>query len=305
MPARPVSDNHHQPMTEQNTSYDAWMTNWLEEQQGLWQAWLGPTGDGEQPAAAAVDGFSAWLGGGDPLAGEIGERLVGQGRQFLQLAEALGTALTEQLEAGADAPDWQRIFTATVEQVRTMLDASDDGQVPGGALVGLLDEWRKIAARYELPSGDGAAASGAVPSQLGDYLAALHGYSTELIEVQRDALDRLQRELDQQFSAGGSITSLRELYNLWVDASEAAYAEHAVTERFVTRQSELAYAEHAVTERFVTRQSELAHALCRLHAAGHEMTGGAVEAADSAAAALRRELERLRDDLTAGPADDG
>jgi len=244
-------DTHPQRMTDDTPSYDAWARQWLEGQQQAWQAWLG--GAAAAPAVDPAHALGAWLGGEQAaLGGALGARLVAQGQQFLQLAEALGEGLTAQVQAG-EPPDWQALFDTTVARVRAALAPDADGPAhPAGALGGLFEEWQKVAARSGLPPLPGVPPE-ATPV-LTAYAAALQAYGACLAQVQHDALDRLQRELTDQHAAGGSITSLRALYDLWVDASEAAYAERATTPAFVAA------------------QADLAHALCRLHRAG--LAGG-------------------------------
>jgi len=227
-------------MSDPTPSFDDWTRQWLAGQQQAWSAWLG--GDAAaHPASDPAAALAGWFDAGTP-GGEVAERLLAQGQQFLQLAEALGETLSAR--AGEDAPtDWQAVFDATLARVRATLEPNGDGAFhPAGALGGLLGEWQKLATDLGA-SLDGHDATAA-------YLAALNAYAARLADIQRDALDRLKRELDEQHASGASITSLRALYDLWVDASEAAYAEQAPSRAFAAA------------------QAELAHALCRLHAAG-------------------------------------
>ena len=222
-------------MDDPTSSYDDWARDWLECQQQAWQAWLG--GDAAAPDADPTAALSAWLGEeGAALGGEVGARLVAQGQQFLQLAESLGESLTNQARDGTET-DWQAVFDDTFARVRASLVPDDAGEAhPVGALGGLLQEWQKMAARMGLPATPAAGPAATT------YVTALHAYGTQLADIQRDALERLQLELNDQHAAGGAISSLRALYDLWVDASEAAYAEQATTPAFVKAQSELAHA---------------------------------------------------------------
>ena len=84
-------------------AYDDLARRWLETQQQAWQAWLG----GVAMAPPPIDPAAALAGGFDPATpgGEVAERLLGQGRQFLQLAEALGESLATAARDGTP-PDW-------------------------------------------------------------------------------------------------------------------------------------------------------------------------------------------------------
>ena len=226
-------------------AYDDLARRWLDGQQRAWQAWLG--GDpSAHPAADHVAALAGGLDAGATLGHDVAARLLTQGQQFLKLAEALGELLAEQ--AGRDEPpDWQALFDTMIARATAALAPGDDGSAhPAGALAGLLDAWRDAAAACGLPAPDDATAAASAAG----YAAALQAYAGALAEIQRDALERLRRELNDQHAAGGTITSLRALYDLWVDASEAAYLERAATPGFAAL------------------QAELAHALCRLHAAG-------------------------------------
>lgn len=254
-------------MTDPTPSYDDWARTWLESQQQAWQAWLG--GDTvTAPDADPTAALGAWLGEeGSALGAEVGTRLVAQGQQFLQLAESLGESLAAQAKGGTET-DWQAVFDDTFERVRAALVPDDAGEAhPVGALGGLLQEWQKMAARIGLPATPSMAADAGPAATT--YNTALHAYGTQLADIQRDALERLQQELNDQRAAGGAITSLRALYDLWVDASEAAYAEQATTPAFVSA------------------QSGLVHAFCRLQQATLDATGSLKTAWQPAAETAR------------------
>ncbi|HRF42709.1 MAG TPA: poly(R)-hydroxyalkanoic acid synthase subunit PhaE [Candidatus Competibacteraceae bacterium] len=51
-----------------------------------------------------------------------------------------------------------------------------------------------------------------------EYLSLLEGAA-------RDALDRMEQRLNELANTGKTITSLRELYNLWVDCNEETYGQ--------------------------------------------------------------------------------
>ncbi len=248
-------------MTDQANSYDDWARTWLQSQHQAWQEWLGGNA-AEAPGADPTAALTAWLGEeGSALGAEVGARLVAQGQQFLQLAESLGESLAEQAQGGTET-DWQAVFDDTFARVRAALVPDEVGEShPVGALGGLLQEWQKMAARIGLPATPAADAGPAATT----YVTALHAYGAQLADIQRDALERLQQELNDQHAAGAAVTSLRALYDLWVDASEAAYAEQATTPAFVSA------------------QSGLAHAFCRLQQVTLDATGSLTTAGQPAA----------------------
>lgn len=65
-----------------------------------------------------------------------------------------------------------------------------------------------------------------------DYQKATQEYLNAHAKLGADALDRLYRKIIAVTEKGEQITSLRQLYDLWVDASEEAYGSFAMSPAF-------------------------------------------------------------------------
>lgn len=65
-----------------------------------------------------------------------------------------------------------------------------------------------------------------------DYQKATQEYLHAHAKLGADALDRLYRKIIVVTEKGGQITSLRQLYDLWVDASEEVYGSFAMSPEF-------------------------------------------------------------------------
>lgn len=72
-----------------------------------------------------------------------------------------------------------------------------------------------------------------------DYRERCTQYHNVFRRLGCDALDRLERRILQLAREGGRITSLRELYNLWIDCNEEAFSEYAASEEYAMLYGEL------------------------------------------------------------------
>lgn len=231
-------------MTEEH-AFPLWTDVWVEAQRTYWDTWfvsaqqiLQDTSPKERQKTGNpwVDALGAWW-------------------------EAVAPAV--RLPA-------REFFGALAEHRKIFLRAQSDGRrAMGGALAfwGLpLDTWRRTASSASVLPGDfleslraegGEAADrfrermdrflstpslgytrewqeqGQELARLGlDYQRALQDYNYLAIKLALDILARLYRKLMAPAAQGQAITSLRELYDLWVDCSEELYMELVHTEQY-------------------------------------------------------------------------
>lgn len=145
-------------------------------------------------------------------------------------------------------------------------------------------------------------------------------YQALLQRAGAQGLQRLQDKLAQHAEPGRQIDSLKGLYDLWVDASEEAYAEIVLTDEFRTAYGEMVNAQmqvrrlqHKYTEALclqlgIPTRSEVSSLGQRLQAVRRELRAGSGKSTAPLAEvnALRRELDALKRQLqvraTAKPA---
>lgn len=65
-----------------------------------------------------------------------------------------------------------------------------------------------------------------------DYQKAMQEYLSAHGRLSMDTLERLYKKVLAMSETGGAIKSLRELYDLWVDCGEEAYAEFAMSQEY-------------------------------------------------------------------------
>lgn len=151
------------------------------------------------------------------------------------------------------------------------------------------------------------------------YQEQMARYNRLLLKISEQGFSRFQSKLAEREEPGRQIDSVRGIYDLWIDASEEAYAEIALSEEFREVYGALVNAQMRVREHVqreveristdlgVPTRSEIDSIGERLQALRREVREdreGAAEREGLAAevAALRREVAALRSARAAAPA---
>jgi poly[(R)-3-hydroxyalkanoate] polymerase subunit PhaE len=308
---------------------------WFEESRKYWETWQASWWGTAAPASPAPDVMQA---------------LTDQGKLFLRLGEELAAALSRPEEALRSEQDWLRVFQAAAESWRAGLGApppdaaslntawtlpfdtwsrtfSSGSLFPGDFLAQFkpeswthaTDDLRRNVERFLSVPGLGYTREwqeqGQEFARLGlNYQRALQDYGALFRRLNLDAFDRLQRRLGEVAKAEQPITTLRGLYDVWVDCSEAAYLDLVSTDAYaeaygrmvnalmaLKRQSRNMVDEAAGAMGMPTRQG--LNTLQRRHQELRRELAAVRRAAEGKAgreevAALRKELDRLRSELT-------
>jgi class III poly(R)-hydroxyalkanoic acid synthase PhaE subunit len=201
-----------------------------------------------------------------PSSRQVLDQLVEQGKTFLQFGEDLTSSLART--GGFQSPDdWQRALKAIADSWQAGF-----AQPPGAAGLAAfwklpLDTWSRTASSASVFPGDfleshkpeawGRFADGlhrdlerflSVPA-LGytrevqeqgqdlvrltlEYQRAFQAYAMTFQDLATGTVDRLQRRLADRAKRREPVTSLRGLYDLWVDSSEEAYFELVATDAY-------------------------------------------------------------------------
>lgn len=229
----------------------------------------GPQPAGPAWADATQQWWRSLAPAGPPQIQDLYARMVEQGMNFLRAGEDR-TALFDGLASGArSAQEWQRATMARFEEMRAAL-AGDSPGTPGAAPTWMaqwqapFDSWLRTAGGRTpggMPPDGGAGFTKAldagyeqVERMLGfpglgftrewqeqtqelvrralDCQRALAAYAQVFARLGTAAMDGLQQRVLAAGKEGDAISSLRELYDLWVDAAEQAYVELVRTEEY-------------------------------------------------------------------------
>lgn len=262
---------------------------------------------------------------------EVFRKFLTEGRQFLTLGEQVVRMLQDVQRTSREGGDWRALLRGRVDELKAQV-ASGTVQAPGQQAFGVfldfpLDMWKRVAATLSgtpgAPSGTGGKDPGQGPDlraemerlfgmpavgftrewqeQLGraaasslEYEKVLGAFQDKLRDITLESLDLLCDRLIAHLDSGKPIDGMRQLYELWVDASEDVYGKAANGEEFARLQANLVNASMAVkrqnqslTEEWlaamdIPRRSDMDSALRRLHELRRELR------------ALRSEVAELR-----------
>ncbi len=280
-----------------NATLAWWGEQWMEANLRWWDAGTKP-----DPTAAFDWWWRLLRVPGPASAPQPLERLIEQGRAFLRFGEELTTALLAGSDIrGTDA--WAHTFKAVTDQWQS---AFTQPAAPAGArahaerlldLPGLgytrqwQEQWQKLG-RLTL-----------------DYHQAWEAYAAAFRPLAADALERLQRRLADRAGRGEPVSTLRELYDLWVDASEEAYLELVSTDAYARVHGRITNALMALKSHARTMMDDAAGAAGLPTRAGFDTLQqrhqelrrevASLRAGAADVAALREELAELRGEVQA------
>lgn len=299
-------------MSDSNTSN--WINDWQALQQQYWNAWNSSAGEGQKTATDQPDSDRPWAESVDAwwrsagVPGDVGRNLSDQGRWFLDMGQDVLRQFTEFNREGDPAEAWNRAVQKWLEHVQTDQMGDWWSQPFEGfrrlatEMIGVSDKhYRQMLEQGDMEAG--------VRQQLDEWLSLpSFGYAREVQEhvhllarswlahqavtgAYRDQLQRVATATAEGMRArigtladtGGEIKSLRELFDLWVDVAEAAYAEvvssreygkvygDLVNTMMVVRRETQKLTERAARHAGLPTRSELDTAHARIHELRREM----------------------------------
>ncbi|MCG8324319.1 MAG: hypothetical protein MI673_02300, partial [Thiotrichales bacterium] len=192
-------------------------------------------------------------------------RLIDQGKTFYFLGQHL-SELLENLSASRQNPEsFLQQLADQIDNMKSVLEASqsfghksikdvlDAWQVPGDSWASMLqnipgvdkditralksDDLDSFMDKYLNIPGVGYAREFQEKLQknvvlLKEFLKANEDYNDAMSKVGTGALDGLRNRIVNMAEAGEEITSLRQLYNIWVDCNEEAYASFVFSQDY-------------------------------------------------------------------------
>lgn len=211
--------------------------DWQALARQSWDAWsqfARQAGMASGPAPGAATPSATWERVLDGMKGF---------NQWLQAAQAYG------IDGGGS--DWQRQLRSLFEHAGAPLAEAVGDLDSAGAhgFEALMKAWsgaQPLPALRELLSVPGFGMNREHQHLQQELLAAvldygdkLQAYQALLAKANADGVDRLEGKLAEMAEGGERVETLKALYNLWVEAAEAAYAEVAMSQAFRAAYGEL------------------------------------------------------------------
>jgi poly[(R)-3-hydroxyalkanoate] polymerase subunit PhaE len=248
----------------------SWGEEWVDANRRYWEAWASVVGQAQDPSDGSARGgwaesmeqwFKLMTPPMPPVSRELFGRLTEQARSFQQFGEQLSATLTQLGGSSQSTEDWQRSFRTMAEGWTAAFSAPPNGGLaafwklpfdtwsrtvssasvfPGDFLESHKpDVWNQLAAGFQrdlerflsvpaLGYTREAQEEGQELIRLAlEYQRALQAYAAAFRTLGPETLARLQHRLADRREP---VTTLRALYDLWVDSSEEVYLELVATD---------------------------------------------------------------------------
>lgn len=225
-----ADDKHSDPFQSFSDLNRAFWENWL--QTGT-EAFQETAETASRAWGEAAEAWQSWLPSGDAMPGpaHVMDSLAKQGKAFLELGETVAKAggsgdFSEMLDrwldtvSGANAPSFHAF---------AMPGQAFEGLTPPG---GAIDPSHLLSMPSLGYSREHQAAWQRLARTQFEFQQANARYNAQLDKALRDAAVHFRDKLTQSEEPGQQINSLRDLYDLWVDAAEDAFAEVAFSREF-------------------------------------------------------------------------
>lgn len=254
----------------------AWMPDWQSMQKQFFSAWTDAARGGAAPAMPVHEGFDAWLKlfNNRDSGNEVLDRVVGSAKQFADFMQGvigqLATTKPELASASGIREALEKAFGGFAPNGNPVLDALRSVSSEGArGFEDMFREFMKTAKPLEadarswmsLPafgySRESQERKQAMAQALVDYNDQNTAYQTLMFKASRLGLDKFESKLAERSEPGREITSMRGLYDVFVDAAEEGYAEVALSDEFREIYGRLVNAQMRVRQAI---QGEVEHA---------------------------------------------
>jgi len=175
-------------------------------------------------------------------------KIMQQGKSFYFMGEQFKKLLEGMNDLNIQSGDWQTVLNDNFESMKSMLegaDASMRGSLTASPMMmgGIDNEYFKVTGMTsfidKLLSVPGFGPDRETQAQMqegikliNEYQQVSSEYLTQMSKVGVGALEAMRLRILEIAEEGKEINSLREIYDLWVDCNEKAYAELVYTDEY-------------------------------------------------------------------------
>jgi polyhydroxyalkanoate synthase subunit PhaE len=236
---------------------------WMDAQRQIWDSWMdvarrGPAAAFSPPQpprggpwAEAIDQWWKSVSPATPPSSrEVLDRMVQMGRGYIAMAEVFssnGPSSGPSADPMQWVEDWNRTFWSGMKdwtppwatESAGGFDAFK-GMDPSAAVHRMLD---MPAIGYSREAQEDVQKAGQL---LLEYQKAAADYRAGFLPLGPASMTRLQSLMTARTETKGPITQLRELFDLWVDASEDVYQDYALSSDYALRYGKMVNAQMAL-----------------------------------------------------------
>jgi len=229
----------------------AWMPDWQSMQKQFFSAWTDATRGNALPQMPIQQGFDLWMKslGARDSGNEVLDKVVGGAKQFTDFMQGvigqLATTPAEMATPASMREALEKAFGGLAPQNNPALDALRGISSEGAkGFEEMFREWLKQVKPLETDARSALSMPAfgmnresqerkqAMMQAFADYQDQNNRYNTLMFKASRLGLDKFESKLAERSEPGREITSMRGLYDVFVDAAEEGYAEVALSAEF-------------------------------------------------------------------------
>lgn len=250
------------------------------------------------------------------------DNILNQTRTFYTMADDFAGLLQDIAHTDSKTEDWRKVMASHLGRMKVEFDTLAAGKSSGRASsffpAALLESWKNAAAAMSFLPGQTvenlaqesieklverlAGMPGVGPARehqdrlaeamrlWNEYQDRLHEYESMLAGLGKLALDRLEQKILEIAENDGRIDSLRQIYDLWIDANEEVFARFAFYEDHARLYGELVNA----LMRFRRQFNEIMDTML---AAANMPTGAAMQTVYQRQQDMRRQFSHLQGEI--------
>ncbi len=234
-----------------NTGWTGNQPDWFQNQNQYMDAWssfqqsMSNSSFGVPPMAEAMN---SWWNSASPSLSDQNydffSKMVGQGQVFHSMGEQFSKLLEGMNEVNSQSGQWQGVLNDQFASMKSMFEGMPGSFANSPFIMGGLDaEQFNIAEMTsfieKLLSVPGVGPNRETQAQmqegiklLNEYQQVFSEYKEQLNKVGVEALETMRLRILEMGEQGKEIKSLREIYDLWIDCNEKAYAELVYTDEY-------------------------------------------------------------------------
>jgi poly[(R)-3-hydroxyalkanoate] polymerase subunit PhaE len=255
-----------------NTDWMNSQPDWLKNQKQYMDAWssfqnfMPNSSSGINPMFEAMNSW--WNNTSPSLSGQnydFYNKMMQQGKSFYFMGEQFNKLLEGTNDVNRKSGDWQKVLNEQFDAMKSAFEQSEAMQAAFTTAPLLQADFQKDylkvfdiltnIEKYSPIPGMGSTRESQEQIQegirlMGEYQEVSHEFNIVMSKVGIEAMEVMRLMIIEMAERDEEINSLREIYNLWVDCNEKAYAEYVATDEYSELYGRLSNALMAVKQHY-------------------------------------------------------
>jgi class III poly(R)-hydroxyalkanoic acid synthase PhaE subunit len=246
--------------------------DWFQNQRQYMDAWssfqnfLPDSSSGINPMYEAMNSW--WNNASPSLSGQnydFYNKMMQQGKSFYFMGEQFNKILNQMKDVNSKSNDWQKVLNEQFDAMKSAFAQSETLQDTFNTApflqAGFQKDYLKVfdiltnVEKYSPIPGIGSTRESQEQIQegirlMGEYQEVSHDFNMVMSKVGVEAMEVMRLMIIEMAERGEKINSLREMYDLWVECNEKAYADYVTTDEYSELYGRLSNALMAVKQHY-------------------------------------------------------